>query len=32
MPAPTNPNPKIYGYHAHVYYDTATKPGRRAVP
>jgi aromatic ring-cleaving dioxygenase len=26
MPAPTNPNPQIYGYHAHVYYDTATKP------
>ena len=26
MPAPTNPNPKIYGYHAHVYYDAATKP------
>ncbi|HVC57364.1 MAG TPA: DOPA 4,5-dioxygenase family protein [Stellaceae bacterium] len=26
MPAPTHPNPKIYGYHAHVYYDAATKP------
>ncbi len=26
MPAPTNPNPKIYGYHAHVYYDALTKP------
>jgi aromatic ring-cleaving dioxygenase len=26
MPAPTNPNPTIYGYHAHVYYDAATRP------
>ena len=26
MSAPTNPNPKIYGYHAHVYYDAVTKP------
>ena len=26
MPAPTNPNPKIYGYHAHVYYRAETKP------
>jgi aromatic ring-cleaving dioxygenase len=25
MPAPTNPNLKIYGYHAHIYYDAATK-------
>ena len=25
MPPPTHPNPKIYGYHAHVYYDTVTK-------
>jgi aromatic ring-cleaving dioxygenase len=25
MPAPTNPNPTIYGYHAHVYYDAATR-------
>ena len=26
MPPPTHPNSKIYGYHAHVYYDTVTKP------
>ena len=26
MPGPTNPNPTVYGYHAHVYYDAATKP------
>jgi DOPA 4,5-dioxygenase len=26
MPVPTNPAPTIYGYHAHVYYDAATRP------
>ena len=26
MTAPTNPNPQVYGYHAHVYYDAATRP------
>jgi aromatic ring-cleaving dioxygenase len=26
MPVPTNPNPTVYGYHAHVYYDAAIKP------
>ena len=25
MPAPTNPDPKIYGYHAHVYYSAETQ-------
>lgn len=26
MTAPTNPNPEIYGYHAHVYYSAETLP------
>jgi aromatic ring-cleaving dioxygenase len=26
MPATTNPNPEIYGYHADVYSDAATNP------
>ena len=26
MAVPTNPNPKLYGYHAHVYYSAETKP------
>ena len=26
MPVPTNPNLTVYGYHAHVYYGSATKP------
>ena len=26
MPVLTNPNPTVYGYHAHVYYDAVTKP------
>jgi len=26
MPLPANPNPTVYGYHAHVYYAAATEP------
>jgi DOPA 4,5-dioxygenase len=26
MTVPTNPDPEIYGYHAHVYYDAETLP------